>query len=60
MNMEKLMSEEQHELLSYKFDIELILGLTKDLMSKIELGGFQNEQWFLNFLDELNKLSVKH
>ena len=54
------MNEEKNEILSHKFDIELILGLTKEFMAKIEKDEYQNEQWFLDFLDELNKLSVKH
>lgn len=48
------------EEMEYKFDIELSLGLVADLIAKVEKNKLTNSQWFLNFLDKLNKLSTKY
>ena len=50
----------EKEVLDLKFDIEICLGLTKDLITKVKKGNYTNDQWFLDFLDELNKLSIEY
>ena len=42
----------------YKSDI--ILSKVRDFIEEVVDKKLQNEQWFLNFLDDLNELSVKY
>ena len=60
--MDKMLWNELTSLeeMEYKFDIELSLGLVADLIAKVEKNKLTNSQWFLNFLDKLNKLSTKY
>lgn len=39
---------------------EVTLLATESLINAIVEEGKQNEQWFLNYLDDLNKLSVSY
>lgn len=42
-----------------KNDSYIILGKLYLLVEAIKEGGFQNNQWALNWIDEINKLSVE-
>jgi len=37
---------------------KVVLVLTDTIIKDVEKQGRQNEQWFLDYLDELNRLSV--
>lgn len=44
----------------YKIDAEQYIKQLKAFIETIAQDNLQNEQWFLNFLDALNKLSVEY
>ena len=50
----------ENKVLDLKLDIEICLGLTKDVIAKAKEGNYTNDQWFLDFVDELNKLSIEY
>ena len=41
------------------YESDIILSKVKDFIEEVVDKKLQNEQWFLNFLDDLNELSVK-
>ena len=43
-----------------KYTASQLLEKVEIFIELVESKGLINEQWFLNFLDELNELSVKH
>lgn len=52
------MEENSKEFVQLQFKIAL--DHLNFLISKVEDLNFTNEQWFLNVMDELNKLSIKY
>lgn len=38
---------------------QTILFMTRNIIREVELAGMTNEQFFINFEDELNELSIK-
>lgn len=51
-----------HELTNPKVEslARVTLVLIETIIEDIEENGRQNEQWFLDYLDRLNELSVTH
>ena len=43
-----------------KEQFDRIIVILECSIKEAEYANLTNEQWFLNFLDELNELSVKH
>lgn len=56
----KELIERYNELTNPKVEslAKVTLVLIETIIEDIEESGRQNEQWFLDYLDELNKLSV--
>lgn len=40
------------------YESDIILSKVRDFIEEVVDKKLQNEQWFLNFLDDLNKLST--
>lgn len=45
---------------SYKVTSENLLNSIEEFIKDVEINSLTNEQWFLDFEDALNKLSVKY
>ena len=45
---------------SYKVISENLLNSIEEFIKDVEINSLTNEQWFLDFEDVLNKLSVKY
>ena len=43
-----------------KYTASQLLEKVEIFIELVESKGLTNEQWFINFLDELNELSIKH
>ena len=43
-----------------EYEAEAILNLVNVFIDNVAEDNKQNEQWFIDFLDELNKLSVSY
>ena len=58
----KELIERCHELTNPKVEslARVTLVLIETIIEDIEENGRQNEQWFLDYLDRLNELSVTH
>lgn len=58
----KELIERYNELTNPKVEslAKVILVLIETIIEDIEESGRQNEQWFLDYLDRLNELSVTH
>lgn len=58
----KELIERHHELTNPKVEslARVTLVLIETIIEDIEENGRQNEQWFLDYLDRLNELSVTH
>lgn len=58
----KELIERYNELTNLKVEslAKVTLVLIETIIEDIEESGRQNEQWFLDYLDRLNELSVTH
>lgn len=43
-----------------KYTASQLIEEVTSFVELVESKGLTNEQWFINFLDELNELSIKH